>query len=110
MLIFADFVYSMQSQMADQEGMGGKLSSEDKKTILAAIKEKNDWMEENKDAEAEDYEEQLSELQATVGVSPSVLRMSWPRTDPSSPSLPSCTVDRAETARCRSATTSFKRI
>jgi heat shock protein 5 len=55
--------------MADQEGMGGKISADDKKTILAAIKEKNDWMEEHRDAEAEDYEEQLSEFQATVAVS-----------------------------------------
>jgi heat shock protein 5 len=36
---------------------------------LAAIKEKTEWLEENPSAEAEDYEEQLAEIQATVGVS-----------------------------------------
>lgn len=47
--------------------MGGKLSSDDKETILEAVKEKSEWLEENPEAEAEDYEDQLSELQATVG-------------------------------------------
>ena len=48
--------------------MGGKISAEEKETILAAVKEKSEWLEEHPNAEAEDYEEQLSELQATVGV------------------------------------------
>lgn len=49
--------------------MGGKISSDDKETILAAIKEKTEWLEEHQDVEAEDYEDQLAELQAAVGVS-----------------------------------------
>ena len=47
--------------------MGGKISEEDKKTLLAAIKEKTEWLEENPSAEAEDYEDQLSEIQAIAG-------------------------------------------
>lgn len=62
-----NFIFSMKSQVNDAEGLGGKLSADDKKTILAAIKEKSDWLEENPNAEAEDYEDQLSEIQATVG-------------------------------------------
>ena len=62
-----NFVFSLKNQVGDAEGMGGKLSSDDKETILEAIKEKTTWLEENPDAEAEDYEDQLSELQATVG-------------------------------------------
>jgi heat shock protein 5 len=49
------------------------LSKDDKETILDALKEKTSWLEENPEAEAEDYEDQLSELQSTVGVSPSYL-------------------------------------
>jgi len=45
------------------------LSKDDKETILDALKEKTSWLEENPEAEAEDYEDQLSELQSTVGVS-----------------------------------------
>lgn len=67
-----NFVFSLKSQLADQEGMGGKLGEDDKKTILAAIKEKSDWLDEHSDATAEDYEEQLAEIQGVVGVSLSV--------------------------------------
>lgn len=59
--------------------MGGKLGEDDKKTILAAIKEKSDWLEEHTDATAEDYEEQLAEIQGVVGVRCLVFR--WPLAD-----------------------------
>ncbi|CAD6584548.1 MAG: ATPase with role in protein import into the ER [Tremellales sp. Tagirdzhanova-0007] len=61
-----NFIFSLKAQVNDPEGMGGKISEEDKETILAAIKEKSDWLEENPDAEADDYEEQLSAFQAVV--------------------------------------------
>ena len=65
---YADFVFSLKSQVNDAEGLGGKLSEDDKETILAAVKEKTEWMDEHQQAEAEDYEEQLSELQSIVSV------------------------------------------
>ena len=55
--------------MNDPEGMGGKITDEDKETILEALKEKSEWLDDHPTAEAEDFEEQLSELQAIVGVS-----------------------------------------
>ena len=61
-----NLVYSLKAQLTDTEGLGGKLSEEDKETISAAIKEKAEWLEDHPAAEAEDYEDQLSELQATV--------------------------------------------
>lgn len=63
----ADFVFSLKSQVNDPEGMGGKITEDDKKSILEAIKEKTEWLEEHPNAEAEDYEDQLSEIQAIVG-------------------------------------------
>ncbi len=62
-----DFVFSIKAQVADSEGLGGKISEEDKKTILAAVKEKTEWLEDHPNAEAEDYEDQLSEIQAVIG-------------------------------------------
>lgn len=62
-----DFVFSLKSQVNDPEGMGGKISEDDKKTILDAVKEKTEWLEDHPNAEAEDYEDQLSEIQAIVG-------------------------------------------
>ncbi|WWD18668.1 chaperone DnaK [Kwoniella shandongensis] len=59
-------LFSIKSQVNDAEGLGGKLSGDDKETILEAIKEKTEWLESNPEAEAEEYEEQLSELQAAI--------------------------------------------
>lgn len=63
----SSFVYGLKSQLADQEGLGGKLSDEDKKTILAAVKEAGDWIDENgSSASTEDLEEKLAEVQGVV--------------------------------------------
>jgi heat shock protein 5 len=53
--------------------MGGKLSADDKSTILGAVKEATEWLDENPTAEAEDYEDKLSELQSKVAVSDSAV-------------------------------------
>jgi len=55
--------------------MGGKISEDDKETILAAVKEKSEWLEEHPNAEAEDYEEQLSDFQSIVSVSSSTHKL-----------------------------------
>ncbi|EKM52637.1 uncharacterized protein PHACADRAFT_261202 [Phanerochaete carnosa HHB-10118-sp] len=61
------FVYSMKNQLADQEGMGGKLEEDDKKAILAVVKETTEWIEESgQTATAEDLEEKLQEVQNIV--------------------------------------------
>jgi heat shock protein 5 len=62
----SSFVFGLKSQVADVEGLGGKLDDADKKTILAAVKETSDWMEENASASAEDLEEKLAEISAIV--------------------------------------------
>ncbi|KAF9048024.1 heat shock protein 70, partial [Hymenopellis radicata] len=61
------FVYGLRSQVTDQEGLGGKISDEDKKTILDAVKETTDWLDENgASATEEDLEEKLAEVQGIV--------------------------------------------
>jgi len=60
-------VWGLKSQVSDAEGLGGKLSDDDKKTILAAIKEATEWVESNgQTATSEELDEKLSELQAIV--------------------------------------------
>ncbi|CCO34014.1 78 kDa glucose-regulated protein homolog Short=GRP-78 [Rhizoctonia solani AG-1 IB] len=62
-----NFVWGLKSQLGDQEGLGGKISDDDKKTILATVKETTDWIEENgQTATSEDLEEKLQEVQAVV--------------------------------------------
>ncbi|KAF8637742.1 hypothetical protein AX17_002601 [Amanita inopinata Kibby_2008] len=63
----SSFVYGLKTQIGDQEGLGGKISDDDKKTILATIKETTDWIEENgSEASTEDLEEKLAEVQSVV--------------------------------------------
>jgi hypothetical protein len=57
----SSFVYGLKTQLADQEGLGGKISDEDKKTILAAVKDATDWIEEHgQTASVEDLDEKLA--------------------------------------------------
>jgi len=57
----SSFVYGLKTQLGDSEGMGGKLGDEDKKTILATVKETTDWIDENgQTASVEDLEEKLA--------------------------------------------------
>ncbi|KAG5645645.1 hypothetical protein DXG03_005636 [Asterophora parasitica] len=63
----SSFVYGLKTQLGDQEGLGGKVSDEDKKTILATVKEVTEWVDENgQTASVEDLEEKLAEVQAVV--------------------------------------------
>jgi endoplasmic reticulum chaperone BiP len=61
------FVYGLRSQATDPDGLGGKIDSDDKKTLLDAVKDAQDWIDENgADASAEDLEEKLAEVQMIV--------------------------------------------
>ncbi|KZT05220.1 heat shock protein 70 [Laetiporus sulphureus 93-53] len=63
----SSFVYGLKSQLGDQDGLGGKLSDEDTKTILDALKETTDWIDDyGHSATAEDLEEKLTEVQNVV--------------------------------------------
>lgn len=63
----SNFVYGVKGQLADQEGLGGQLDDDDKQTILAAIKDTTDWVEnEGPSASLEDLEEKLGEVQAII--------------------------------------------
>jgi heat shock protein 5 len=63
----SSFVYGLKTQLGDQEGLGGKLADDDKKTILKAVKDTTDWIDENgSSASTEDLEEKLAEVQGVV--------------------------------------------
>ena len=58
------FSYSLKSQVGDQEGLGGKLGADDKKSILDAVKSAQEWLEtEGQTASAEEIDERREELQ-----------------------------------------------
>ncbi|KAL1859804.1 ATPase with role in protein import into the ER [Diaporthe australafricana] len=58
-----NYAFNLKNQVNDEEGLGGKIDDEDKETLLEAVKEATDWLEENAaTAAAEDFEEQKEKL------------------------------------------------
>ena len=63
----SSFVYGLKTQIGDQEGLGGKITDDDRKTLLALTKETTEWIEtEGQTASAETLEEKLAEVQTIV--------------------------------------------
>jgi heat shock protein 5 len=61
-----NYIYSMKNTVEDKEkGVGDKLSESEKQTITDSIKEHQDWLNSNPEAEKEDYETHLKDLQKT---------------------------------------------
>ena len=58
-----NYAVSLKNQINDDEGLGGKIDEDDKDTLLEAVKEATDWLDENAaTAEKEDFEEQREKL------------------------------------------------
>jgi heat shock protein 5 len=58
-----NYAFNLKNQIGDEEGLGGKIDEEEKETLLDAVKETLDWLEENAaEASAEDFEEQKEKL------------------------------------------------
>merc|ERR1712115_341593 len=58
------FVYNLKNTLEDDEkGLADKLSPEDKKELQDMIDETLDWMEENPEADKEDYDEKQKEVE-----------------------------------------------
>jgi heat shock protein 5 len=57
----SSFVYGLKTQLADKDGMGGKLSSGDKAQLQEIIKEGSEWIDEHSaEASLEELEEKLA--------------------------------------------------
>jgi heat shock protein 5 len=53
----------MRNQINDKKKLGGKISDEDKETIEEAVTEAIDWLDENEEADLEEYEDKVKELE-----------------------------------------------
>ena len=59
-----NYVYSMKNTLGDSEkGVADKIGDDDKETIEKALEEVNEWLDDNQDAEKEEYEEKLKEIE-----------------------------------------------
>ncbi|KAI9742997.1 MAG: ATPase with role in protein import into the ER [Claussenomyces sp. TS43310] len=58
-----NYAFSLKNQVNDDEGLGGKIDDDDKETLLEAVKETTEWLEDNAaTATSEDFEEQKEKL------------------------------------------------
>jgi len=60
------YAYSLKNQINDKEKLGAKISEEDKEKIEEAVNEKISWLEENQEADGEDFKKQKKELEDAV--------------------------------------------
>ena len=61
---FENYIYSMKNTVEDKEkGIGSKLTDDEKETITNALKEAQDWLNANQEAEKDEYETHLKDLQ-----------------------------------------------
>ncbi len=59
------YLYNLKNTIEDEEkGLADKISAEDKKELQDAIDESLDWMEENAEAEADEYDAKRKEIEA----------------------------------------------
>ena len=59
-----NYIYSMKNTVEDKEkGVGAKLSEDEKETIGNALKEAQDWLNANQEAEKDEYDTHLKDLQ-----------------------------------------------
>lgn len=57
------YCYNMKNQINDEEKLGGKIDDDDKETIEEAVNEAIDWLDENADADKEELDEKLKEVE-----------------------------------------------
>merc|ERR1711944_215829 len=60
------YAYSLKNQINDKEKLGAKISDEDKEKIEEAVNEKIAWLEENQEADDEEFKKQKKELEDIV--------------------------------------------
>ncbi|KAF2452825.1 heat shock protein 70 [Lineolata rhizophorae] len=62
-----NYAFSLKNQVNDEEGLGGRIDEDDKETIMEAVKEAQDWLDEYAaTASTEDFEEQKEKLSSVA--------------------------------------------
>merc|ERR1712072_1051276 len=60
------YVYSVRNTINDEEKLKGKISDEDREKVEEIMKETNEWLDENQNAEKEEYEEKQKAMEKIV--------------------------------------------
>ena len=61
---FENYIYQMKNSIDDKDKLADKLEEEDKHVIRGALTDAQDWLNANADAEREDLDDKLKELQS----------------------------------------------
>ena len=61
---FENYIYQMKNSVEDKDKLAEKLEVEDIGTIKDALTDAGDWLAANSDAEKDDFEDKLKELQS----------------------------------------------
>merc|ERR1719261_1439604 len=63
--VLEGYCYNLKNMLEDEEkGIADKISEEDKETIEEAVKDALEWLDDNQEAEKEDYEAKQKEVEA----------------------------------------------
>merc|ERR1712227_23205 len=62
---FENYIYQMKNSVEDKDKLADKIGDEEKSKIKDALTDAQDWLNANADAEKDDFEEKLKELQST---------------------------------------------
>merc|ERR1711937_28117 len=60
------YLYGLKNQVSDKEKLGAKLSEEDTTTVMEAVDEGINWLDENEDADPEEFKAQKKEVEDKV--------------------------------------------
>ena len=61
---FENYIYQMKNSVEDKDKLADKLEEDDKSKIKDALTDAQDWLNANQDAEKDDFEDKLKEIQA----------------------------------------------
>lgn len=59
-----NYVYTMRNTIEDKEKLADKIDEDDKEKIMEALQEAQDWLNSNEDADRDDFESHLKDLQS----------------------------------------------
>jgi endoplasmic reticulum chaperone BiP len=61
------YCYNLKNSLEDSEkGLADKMGADDKEAVEKAVQDALDWIDENQEAEAEDFKAKLKELEKVV--------------------------------------------
>ncbi|KIY44930.1 heat shock protein 70 [Fistulina hepatica ATCC 64428] len=64
---FSSVVFGLKGQLADSDGLSGKLSDDDRAALQKAVKDAQEWLDEaGSDVGVDEIEERLAEFESTV--------------------------------------------